>query len=284
MPKKVIFRNWLVVFGVILLVCLLAPSINFAINRTPVDAFKSVDDSNAVVVGDIWNSSVKGFDATNFNKLLSYISSNGTINGVNTNEQTAQDIRNYTYGGKASGKSVVVTIGDYDWQVVYLTRKNNTSGDRIATLLMVNNDGSARYGSSSSYYGTNSFTSGFPTSMYGTSHIRAVTLNNGGRYINITSNSNPTTTTTANKSSSHKYALYTVASQGLTQYLVQPQEVWYQTQAQLTGSNNPINYTLNNESLSTTINTGWYNNSASSYSYQGKDYYTEWGDDYLWFL
>ncbi len=253
------------------------------IPKMPVDAFTSDSNvtSNAVVVGDIWNSSTKTFNRDTLGTLLKYISSDGSINSVNTNEQTAQDIRGYTYGGKASGKSVVVTIGNYKWQVVYLTRKNNTSGDRIATLLMTNNDGTARYGNSS-YYGGNSFTSGFPTSMYGTSHIRAVTLNNGGRYINITSYSNPSTTTTASKSSSHKYALYTVADKGLTQYLVQPQEVWYQTEAQLTGSNNPANYTLNNESLSTTINTGWYNNSASSYSYQGKDYYTEWGDDYLW--
>ncbi len=252
------------------------------IPKTPVDAFDSESDvtSNAVVVGDIWNSSAKAFNATNFNKLLSYISSNGTISGVNTNEQTAADIRGYTYGDKDPNKSVVVTIGNYKWQVVYLTRTGNTTGDRIATLLMVNNDGIATYGNSSSYYGPNDFINGYPTGMYGTSHIRAVTLNNGGYYINIYKNSdNPNSATTASKSSSHKYALYTVESNGLTNYLVQPQEVWYQTEAQLTGSNNPTNYTLNNESLSTTINTGWY---GSSYTYQGKNYYTEWGDDYLW--
>ncbi len=254
------------------------------IPKTPVDAFKSVDDSNAVVVGDIWNSSAKAFNGANFQTLLNYISSNGTISGVNTNEQTAQDIRGYTYGGKDPNKSVVVTIGNYKWQVVYLTRTNNTSGDRIATLLMTNNDGTSRYGGSSdsgSNYGPNDFTNGYPTSMYGLSYIRAYTLNNGGPYVEIPNNSsNPTDSNIVNinKSASHKYSLYTVESQGLTQYLVQPQDVWYQTEAQLTGSNNPTNYTLNNESLSTTINTGW----SVSNTYQTKNYYTEWGDDYLW--
>ena len=245
-----------------------------------VNAFTSVDSSNAVTVPQLWNSSAKAFNATNFNKLLSYISSNGTISGVNTNEQTAQDIRNYTYGDKDPDKSVVVTIGNYKWQVVYLTRTNNTSGDRIATLLMTNRDGASRYGGSSgSYYGPNSFTSNYPTSMYGLSYIRAHTLNNGGPYVEITSNSsNPTDSNIENldKDASHDYALYTVESQGLTNYLVQPKDVWYQTQSQ--GSDkNGMNYILNNESLVTNLS-GYYSNNT----YQTKQYYTEWGDDYLW--
>ncbi len=253
--------------------------------HTPVNAFNGTSsvNSNAVVVPQLWGESSQSFSYDAMSTLLSYISSDGTINGVNTTQQTAADIRGYTYGGKESGKSVVVTIGDYQWQVVYLTRTNNTSGDRIATLLMVNNDGTARI--TPGGYGTGSnWTGAYPSNMYGTSHIRAVTLNNGGQYINITSNgSNPTTTVSAGSpSTTHKYALYTAPSLGLTQYLVQPNNVWYQTQAQLTGSANPTGYTLNNESLSTTISTGWYNNYASTYSYQTKTYYTQWGSDYLW--
>ena len=261
----------------LLLSLLFSPNIN---NR--VDAFTSVSSSNAVTVGNIWDSATQSFDLTNMRTLLSYISSDGTIEGVNTNNQNAENIRGYVYGGKTNGQAVVVTLGNYQWQVVYLTKDNY--GNRIATLLMANNDGNSTYGNSSSNYGASSFTSGFPTSMYGTSHIRAVTLNNGGQYINITSNgSNPTTTVSAGSpSTTHKYALYTAPSLGLTQYLVQPNNVWYQTQAQLTGSANPTGYTLNNESLSTTISTGWYNNYASTYSYQTKTYYTQWGSDYLW--
>ena len=245
--------------------------------KDTVNAFTSVDDSNAVVVPELWDSSTKTFNTTNLKTLLSFISNDGTINGVNTTQQTATDIRGYTYGGKTNEQAVVVTLGGYQWQVVYLTRTGDTAGDRIATLLMVNNDGTARYGSSS-YHGDNDFTSGYPTSMYGTSHIRAVTLNNGGPYVNIANNnSNPTSVTQATQSSSHKYALYTVDSLGLTDYLVQPKNVWYQTQAQLTGSANPARYTLNNESLVTNLS-GYYNN----YTYQTKTYYTQWGNDHLW--
>ena len=96
--------------------------------KDTVNAFTSVDDSNAVIVPQLWDESSQSFNETNFRTLLSYISSDGTINGVNTTQQTAADIRNYTYGGKESGKSVVVTIGDYQWQVVYLTRTGNTTG------------------------------------------------------------------------------------------------------------------------------------------------------------
>ena len=261
----------------LLLSLLFSPNIN---NR--VDAFTSVSSSNAVTVGNIWDSATQSFDLTNMRTLLSYISSDGTIEGVNTNNQNAENIRGYVYGGKTNGQAVVVTLGNYQWQVVYLTKDNY--GNRIATLLMANNDGTATYGNSSSNYGPDSFTSGFPTSMYGTSHIRAVTLNNGGQYINITSNSStPTTTVSAGSpSTTHKYALYTAPSLGLTQYLVQPNNVWYQTEPQLLGGDNPMDYTLNNESLATNITTGWFQDDASAYSYQTKGYYTQWGADYLW--
>ncbi len=165
---------------------------------------------------------------------------------------------------------------------MYLTRTNDTSGDRIATLLMLDTDGTSTYGNRTSYYGTNSFTSNYPTSMYGTSYIRAVTLNNGGPYVPITSNSsNPSSTTTASQSSSHKYAIFTVEkeSEDLTDYLCKPNNVWYQKQSQ--GNSNESGFTLNNESLDTNITSGWYNNSTS-YTYQNKTYYTQWGQDYLW--
>ena len=243
----------------------------------PVNAFTSVSSSNAVTVPQLWNSSTRSFNRDAMSTLLKYISSDGSVNGVNTTQQTAADIRGYTYNGKTNSQAVVVTLGDYQWQVVYLTRTNDTSGDRIATLLMVNNDGEARYGSSS-YYGTNDFTNGYPTSMYGTSHIRAVTLNNGGPYVKIANNnSNPTSVTQATQDSSHKYALFTVDSLGLTNYLVQPKNVWYQTQAQLTGGANLAGYTLNNESLATNLS-GYYDNNT----YQTKTYYTQWGNDHLW--
>ncbi len=249
--------------------------------KDTVNAFTSVDDSNAVVVPEIWDNNRQSFNSTNFRTLLSYISSDGTINGVNTTQQTAADIRNYTYGGKASGRAVVVQLGNYQWQVVYLTRTNKTSGDRIATLLMVDNDGTSDYGyTENGTFGPEDFTTGYPTSMYGTSYIRAVTLNNGGPYINITSDSyNPTSVIQSTQSSLHKYALYTVDAQGLTKYLVQPQNVWYQLQPQLLGDDNPRGYTLNNESLSTNITTGWR---ASTFTYQDREYYTQWGVDYLW--
>ena len=243
--------------------------------HTPVNAFTSVSSSNAVTVPQLWDSSTKSFNETNFNKLLSYISSNGSISGVNTSQQTAADIRGYTYGGKSSGRAVVVQLGNYQWQVVYLTRTGDTTGDRMATLLMVNSDGNSRFTNGGYDRGSN-WSGIYPTSMYSTSYIHVAALNNGGTYANASSdNNNPTTTKTYTQTTTHKYALYTVASLGLTQYLVQPKKVWYQTQSQ--GANNAQGYVLNNESLATNIS-GYYGDKT----YQTNSHYTEWGEDYLW--
>ena len=272
----------LTTFVVVFSASIILTAILFSPKLGTVDAFNSSSGSNSYVeVPEIYD--IDGvFVGSRFNTLISYLSSDGTLNGVNTSNQTAADIRAYTYGGKTNGQSVVVTLGGYKWQVVYLT--TNNEGDRIATLLMFDYDGTSTYGNNSAFYGTSDFTTDYPTSMYGTSYIRAVTLNNGGVYADIKNNSNNPTDNdllTATQSVDHKYALFTVPSLGLTQFLEQPQNMPYQTQSQLTGSNNPTNYTLNNESLSR-VSSGWYNNSATSYSYQDRDYYTQWGTDYLW--
>ena len=267
----------LTTFAVVFSASIILTAILFSPKLGTVDAFTS-SNANYVTVSELWNSGTNSFNVTNLNTLIDYISDDGYLSGINADKQTAADIRGYTYNGKTSGQAVVVTLGGILWQVVYLTRTNDTSGDRIATLLMVNNDGTATYGNSSSNWGDNDFTSGYPTSMYGTSHIRAVTLNNGGPYVKIANNnSNPTSVTQATQDSSHKYALFTVDSLGLTQYLVQPKNVWYQTQAQSASTNAGESYTLNNESLATNLS-GYYDNNT----YQTKTYYTQWGEDHLW--
>ena len=266
------------VFSSIFCVSALLTTLLLVLGNKNANAFDSSNTTGYVTVGELWDSNSNSFNRTNFSTLLKYISSDSTINGVNTSRQTAEDIRAYTYNGKSNGQAVVVTLGGYKWQVVYLTRTNNTSGDRVATLLMLDVDGTSTYGNNSLNYGANSFTSGYPTSMYGTSYIRAVTLNNGGPYVKITSNSsNPTSTTTASQSSSHKYAIFTVEkdSEDLTDYLCKPNNVWYQKQSQ--GNTNATGYVLMNESLATNLS-GYYSNCT----YQNKTYYTQWGQDYLW--
>ena len=237
--------------------------------------------TNWVTISQLWDSDTMSFNKTNFNKLLSYISSDGTIDGVNTNRQTATDIRGYTYGGKYDDQYVQVRLGDYLWSVVYLTRTGDTTGDRIATLFMDSIDDENHTFSNGYYDSRNNWTGDYPANMYSTSRIRVEYLNNGGAYANIPSNgSDATSTINYNQSSSHKYALYTMPDGGLTSYLVQPKSVWYQTQSQ--AEYDVISITLNNESLSTTISTGWYQDNPSQYSYQNKSAYTLWGDDYLW--
>ena len=248
------------------------------IQRPDTSAFNSsyTESANAVVVSEIWNGST--FDKTNTQTLLNMLcnSSSGSISTLSSNIGSgtinATTLRGYSNAGNTSGKSIVVTLGGFKWIVTYLFK--DSSGNTCATLWMADANGMGTYGNSGSYSGISSqWTSGYPTSMYGTSYVAVATLNNGGSYANITSNSTITSTSYYSCSSSHQYAAFTHSSGGIRPYIVQPNKVPYQRTSQ--GTN--YGYVLMNESLATNL-TGYY----SSYSYQGLSGYTNWGDDYLW--
>ena len=94
--------------------------------------------STYVEVNELWNSNRKTMDSKSVSELFSYLSSDGTIDGVQASTpQTATDIRGYTYGGKLAEQSVVVRLGGLDWIVTYLSTSN--TGDKIATLWLSNN-------------------------------------------------------------------------------------------------------------------------------------------------
>ena len=219
------------------------------------------DTTTYVKVGELWNSNLKMFNNTNLNIFFRYLSLAGTLEGVHAGSITAADIRAYTYNDKLSTQSLVVTLGGLEWQVVYLTTKKdangNDTGEKVATLLLNDTTDTSVWGKH-----TNSSVGSYPANMYGTSYIRAVTLNNGGSYA--TSNS---ALTSASQSSSNKYAKFTMSTYGLTEHLVQPKYIGYQTTSQGGGGNNEA------------IGVG---GTDSSYNYVGKDYYDEWGNDYVW--
>ena len=261
--------------------------------KTNTDSYTSstLTTSNAVFVGEIWDSTNKKFSKDNAAALLATISSDGSgkIEKIESdlgsdNVKTASEI--FT---QKSSKSIVVTLGGIKWIVTYLSK--DKSGNVVATLYQADSSTTTSTFGNGSYYGTNSPTSGVPTNMYGTSYIRAVTLNNGGYYINITSNNyNPSSVgLKATQSSAHEYALFTVPSLGLTQHLVQPLNVSWQESGQTATSILGFSYNLSNESWSDSVaDTGFYN---SSYNYAG-NYYSnvdggqsgngDWKYDYLW--
>ncbi len=258
----------------------------------------STDTSTYVKVDELWDSEAKAMSGDNVSKLLSYLSSDGTIDGVQASTpQTATDIRGYTYGGKSAEQSVVVRLGGLDWIVTYIS----TAGDdKIATLWLSNCIQDAfvgrsqtegeKYGYVTTSVGTglysdwsydwySSTVGTYPSNMYSTSYIRVVTLNNGGQYAT----SNSALSSKQSKISSSVFAEFTIDStssvgdfDALTDYIVTPNQVSWQTGRQDSKNLISWSYYMNNES--TTLG-GDY---SSTYDYSSKSHYSEWGSDYLW--
>ena len=141
----------------------------------------------------------KVFNGEVFWQLISQISGEGiadnnTISSLTTTK-TSADFRSQN-----DGQDIVVTIGEKQWIATYLS--TNYSGDPILTLWLANSSTKARwnerYANSLGKY---------PSNMYGTSEIRAKTLNNGGGYAE---NYSDTELTLLAQDSKNEWAIYTM--------------------------------------------------------------------------
>ena len=220
----------------------------------------------------------KVFNAKVFLSLLSQISgvSNpnmDTLNGLTT-PKTSADFRGYNGGTK----DVVVTIGGKKWIATYLS--TNKSKEPILTLWLANSATTARW--NEKY--TDSLGK-YPSNMYGTSEMRAVTLNNGGGYA---VNYNDTSLKSVTQNASSEWAKYTMPSVkgSLTSFIEVPNNMSWQhnqvakgnvTSSAYTGS---YNYNNNNDALDVGGNgtKGDYSTNAvvDNNGYKG------WANDRLW--
>ncbi len=230
-------------------------------------------------VGDIYLSSQNKFDKANLSKLLKVISNDSTVTVDNMSaistlaESTlnATGIRENDYAGKTSDNDILVTFGGLVWQVMYLSK--DSDGNDILTLWLANSTSTSTW--SSGWYSTSTGVT-YPSNMYGTSYIRAVTLNGGGEYA--TSN---TETLTATQSETNEFAKFTMTdiAGSLTKYLVTPSKIsWQETQSSKTIQNTTYNYS--NDAYSTSMaDTGFYSSTYNYASILGSD---TWANDYLW--
>lgn len=257
----------------------------FVLTDRETEAFNETypETDNVVLIDELWDGDKTSgsFNGANVHKLIQMLSNsaNGTvemigdhIDSVTPNVQgismiTATDLREYDSAGNIANKSIVVTLGGFKWIVTCLSK--DSSGNVVATLWLGDAPSTTNsYGNHSTYYGADSFTTGIPSGMYGASHIRAVTLNNGGEYANITKNSAPTGTLTAMSSISHDYGAFTHEAGALYQYIVAPNQMPYQTLSQ-GKTYNGRNCVLNNESLKTDISVSEFYNGNANYVFQG---------------
>ncbi len=251
----------------------------------------------------MFDSSSKSFNGDNLDILYKYLTGNASASYDNVASQassttTAANIRSKTlsagsgYSAKSSSQDVIVTLGGLKWEVVYLS--NDTDGEPVLTLWLSNSTQDAFSGRSATegkYYGylngglysdwsgnwsaTEILT--YPSNMYGTSYIRAVTLNNGGMYTYGNDMTIRPITATASQSTSSVFAPFTMDEFGLTEYMVKPTNIpWQQDQSAITTIEKV--YTYPNEAISPST-TNW---SSTTYDYSGKTNYTAWANDYLW--
>lgn len=268
-------------------------------------------------VGEIYNTSTKTFKADELNKLIRYVCGRGGIETLSYIDSmatgvtddgitgaTAKSIRNVSYDSvKTSGKDVVVSFGGLKWQVCYLSKVN---GDIVMTLWLTNSIQDAwksgRSQTEGDYYGfidgslfsdwsnnisnKNFKAQGGPTNMYGTSYIRAVTLNNGGQYLSSIGSAYKNFTAT----SSSAFAKFTMPSVtgSLTNYIVKPTNVSWQAR-QDSSKKYGVNYsyTLPNDAFAELSNFNWYTSSTYGsagvmWGYSYKANYISWQNDYIW--
>ena len=207
------------------------------------------------------------FDKEIFWELISQIS-NGTVtdqSGLSTlGTRTSADFRSYN-----GDKDVVVTIDGKKWIATYLSK--NSSGEPILTLWLANSEITARWHNQSANSNGN-----YPNNMYGTSEMRAVTLNNGGGYAETY---NATSLTPVAQNASSEWAIYTMPSinGSLTSFIEVPENMsWQHSQIALTSSPNQLyKYNNNNDALDLGGN-------GRTVSYLDKTGYKNWSNDKLW--
>ena len=255
------------------------------------------------MVGEIWDSENESFNAINLSALLQYITGNEDITASDVastkinQTRTSADIRTSTANGKTTSQDVQVTFGGLTWQVVHLTQ--DRSGNDIVTLWLSNNYQQAWEGRSATegtYYGFidgalysdwsanwgNAYaydTDLYPSSMYSTSYVRTVVLNNEGSYA-----TSKTAATSVTQSEDSVFAIYTMdkVAGSVKQYLVTPNQVKYQETENANTQFGNSNY-YPNEAYGTPNGNGtWYTSNNENYDFSSREVYDDWAEDTLW--
>ena len=213
--------------------------------------------------------------------------------GITMHNGIASDtIRSYNAASGATGQNLIVTLGGLEWIVTSLTTETQ-NGDPIVTLWL--KDANVMTSKFAPWHAAaaNEFAVNYPSSVYSTSLVRATLLNgyeaDGTTQVKYSINKT-SRTGVVTPNSNYPFEVFTRdnATGSLTQFLVQPKNVQYQSTQDAyvnMGAYLSEGWRTNpNDSLSTSIPSGhWHTNGTGNV--QSSSYalgYTEWGDDYLW--
>ncbi|MDE7084901.1 MAG: hypothetical protein K2O81_06610, partial [Clostridia bacterium] len=182
------------------------------------------------------------------------------------------------------GADIIIKLGGYEWNVMYLS--TNRQDQPILTLWLTDSTQlPTNYQRASfSTYTTSSVSALHPGCIYGTSKVRADTLNNGGTYYG---DSNGNSSTTVDQNEENPFAIYTMedVSGSIVSFIDAPNNVeWQESLSAQTGNfeANGSNYSNNfiNDAYSK-FSTGFHNNTYAN-EMQNKSGYTDWQTDKIW--
>ncbi|MDE5990005.1 MAG: hypothetical protein K2H36_00290, partial [Clostridia bacterium] len=184
----------------------------------------------------------------------------------------------YTQNGN---KAITVMIDNIVWNAVYLS--TNRDGDPILTLWQARSSQTAQWN-----YHSKDENANIPSSMYGTSMIRTITLNAGGRYYTSNDGSGETP---VSQDASNTYAKFTMDSVtgSLTDFIDKPANVEWQERQISHTINTGYAYDFNNDAYGNVgsgggdSNANWFSNGTiRMVNFYGKTDYSAWSEDYIW--
>ncbi|MDE7079045.1 MAG: hypothetical protein K2O95_02895, partial [Clostridia bacterium] len=284
------------VLSALVIVCLcFVSAVSFFVPQNTANAITDTDLSAGtkyVNLGDLllanYQNKSRTFNGNQLDLLYSALlgSAGKTLNDVKTATsgtsavKTSDDFRS-AYNGN---KNIVVTLGGYKWNVVYLSNtKSDGTGDPIVTLWLANsNQLPSGYKTAQwNYYMDNSGPGAYPSNMYSSSMIRTLTLNNAGTYYEDISGGNPHTVT---PSESNPFAIFTMGNSAtlkgsLYDFIEAPTNVYWQ-EHQSSKNFNIFTWDCSNDSYVT--NPSDSNFANASYNYWDKSGYTDWQNDKIW--
>ena len=304
---------WLAVL-LALFLCCLAVMAALSANKQA-DAYTT--DPSATV-NEIYDESTGAFNQVNLQQLINKLA--GGSGNTSVNQLYNQVSRSsFVFGDdtinnskRIAEQNIIVEFGGIKWIAVFLSLSDTTltndsssstnynplpndgrqtpqTGDIILTLWQAYGEDTAKVQWNSYWDNTTAWADQkYPSNMYGTSKIRAVTLGNGGYYATA-ANASSLTDATSDAAGS-MYAKFNQTGY-IKNYLVAPRYIGWQKNQ--TGKNVVATYAngqadgrwltgaLNNEAWGQ-IGLDNYHNSSSDYYYEDKDYYRQWMDDLVW--
>ena len=281
------------VVSVLIILCLCVASVlgmfvphKSAIAVSDIDATLSIGELTLDGYENESINSRKIFNRDNLTKL--YIALTGNP------DATYQDIvddanikRDSSYFYSHKSQSITLSINGLIWQAVYLST-NEDNSEPVLTLWLANySQLPEKYRTSKWNEYSDSTHTKYPSSMYGTSKLRAVALNNGGKYANST------TTLTDNpivQDSNNPFAIYTMSNSSifkgsLIEFIDTPANIsWQRT---LQNKNVHPSYYTNfcNDSYATNISINGINYQVAPSGVNQNDRnndYSAWKDDKIW--